>query len=60
MSATISNFADPRGLERVRKQTATVAIVGDGPAGISAGLFAGENGLNTVHLDTDKTWTRNE
>jgi thioredoxin reductase len=33
-----------------------VAIVGGGPAGLSAGLFAGKNGLETVLFDTDKTW----
>ncbi|MFO8115566.1 MAG: FAD-dependent oxidoreductase [Halorubrum sp.] len=33
-----------------------VAIVGGGPAGLSAGLFAGKNGLDTVLFDTDKTW----
>ena len=35
---------------------ATVAIVGGGPAGLSAGLFAGKNGLDTVLFDTDETW----
>jgi len=34
----------------------TVAIVGGGPAGLSAGLFAGKNGLDTMLFDTDKTW----
>jgi len=34
----------------------TVAIVGGGPAGLSAGLFAGKNGLDTVLFDTDGTW----
>ncbi|WP_297885262.1 NAD(P)/FAD-dependent oxidoreductase [uncultured Halorubrum sp.] len=33
-----------------------VAIVGGGPAGLSAGLFAGKNGLDTVLFDTDDTW----
>ncbi|GAB7008837.1 FAD-dependent oxidoreductase [Halorubrum trueperi] len=33
-----------------------VAIVGGGPAGLSAGLFAGKNGLDTVLFDTDGTW----
>ncbi|MDZ5809778.1 FAD-dependent oxidoreductase [Halorubrum sp. AD140] len=33
-----------------------VAIVGGGPAGLSAGLFAGKNGLDAVLFDTDKTW----
>ena len=35
---------------------AQVAIVGGGPAGLSAGLFAAKNGLDTVLFDTDKTW----
>ena len=35
---------------------ATVAIVGGGPAGLSAGLFASKNGLGAVLFDTDKTW----
>jgi len=35
---------------------ADVAIVGGGPAGLSAGLFAGKNGLETVLFDTDDTW----
>ena len=35
---------------------ADVAIVGGGPAGLSAGLFAGKNGLETVLFDTDETW----
>ncbi|MFW5917521.1 MAG: FAD-dependent oxidoreductase [Halorubrum sp.] len=33
-----------------------VAIVGGGPAGLSAGLFAGKNGLDAVLFDTDGTW----
>ena len=33
-----------------------VAIVGGGPAGLSAGLFASKNGLDTVLFDTDETW----
>ncbi|MGM0606002.1 MAG: NAD(P)/FAD-dependent oxidoreductase [Halobacteriota archaeon] len=33
-----------------------VAIVGGGPAGLSAGLFASKNGLDTVLFDTDSTW----
>ncbi|WP_049983245.1 NAD(P)/FAD-dependent oxidoreductase [Halorubrum sp. BV1] len=33
-----------------------VAIVGGGPAGLSAGLFAGKNGLDTLLFDTDGTW----
>jgi thioredoxin reductase len=35
---------------------ADVAIVGGGAAGLSAGLFAGKNGLDAVLFDTDKTW----
>jgi thioredoxin reductase len=35
---------------------ADVAIVGGGPAGLSAGLFTGKNGLDTVLFDTDGTW----
>lgn len=34
----------------------TVAIVGGGPAGLSAGLFASKNGLDVHVFDTDKTW----
>src|SRR6056297_1766146 len=34
----------------------TVAIVGGGPAGLSAGLFTAKNGLETVVFDTDQTW----
>jgi len=34
----------------------TVAIVGGGPAGLSAALFASKNGLETVLFDTDSTW----
>ncbi|MDL5361015.1 NAD(P)/FAD-dependent oxidoreductase [Halalkalicoccus sp. NIPERK01] len=33
-----------------------VAIVGGGPAGLSAALFAAKNGLDTVVFDTDGTW----
>ncbi|MEY7848353.1 FAD-dependent oxidoreductase [Natrarchaeobius sp. A-rgal3] len=33
-----------------------VAIVGGGPAGLSAALFTAKNGLETVVFDTDKTW----
>lgn len=35
---------------------ASVAIVGGGPAGLSAGVFTSKNGLETVVFDTDKTW----
>ncbi|MFB6102939.1 MAG: FAD-dependent oxidoreductase [Haloplanus sp.] len=33
-----------------------VAIVGGGPAGLSAALFAAKNGLETAVFDTDETW----
>lgn len=33
-----------------------VAVVGGGPAGLSAGLFAAKNGLETAVFDTDGTW----
>ena len=33
-----------------------VAVVGGGPAGLSAGLFTAKNGLETVVFDTDETW----
>ena len=35
---------------------ADVLVVGGGPAGLSAALFAQKNGLETVCLDTDETW----
>ena len=35
---------------------ADVAIVGGGPAGLSAALFAQKNGLDATVFDTDKTW----
>ncbi|ADD07328.1 oxidoreductase (homolog to thioredoxin-disulfide reductase) (plasmid) [Natrialba magadii ATCC 43099] len=35
---------------------ATVAVVGGGPAGLSAALFTQKNGLDTVLFDTDETW----
>ena len=34
----------------------TVAIVGGGPAGLSAALFTAKNGLDTLIFDTDSTW----
>jgi len=37
----------------------TVAIVGGGPAGLSAALFTAKNGLDTVLFDTDDTWLHN-
>ncbi|MFC7137957.1 FAD-dependent oxidoreductase [Halobaculum litoreum] len=33
-----------------------VAIVGGGPAGLTAALFVQKNGLEATVLDTDKTW----
>jgi len=35
---------------------ADVIVVGGGPAGLSAGLFAAKNGLETIVFDTDETW----
>ncbi|MFB6147038.1 MAG: FAD-dependent oxidoreductase [Halobacteriaceae archaeon] len=33
-----------------------VIVVGGGPAGLSAALFTGKNGLDTAVFDTDDTW----
>jgi thioredoxin reductase (NADPH) len=33
-----------------------VIVVGGGPAGLSAALFASKNGLETTVFDTDNTW----
>jgi len=33
-----------------------VAVIGGGPAGLSAALFAAKNGLDTAIFDTDDTW----
>jgi thioredoxin reductase (NADPH) len=35
---------------------ASVAVVGGGPAGLSAALFAAKNGLDATVFDTDGTW----
>ncbi|ELZ28461.1 FAD-dependent pyridine nucleotide-disulfide oxidoreductase [Halogeometricum pallidum JCM 14848] len=35
---------------------ANVIVVGGGPAGLSAAMFAQKNGLETTVCDTDKTW----
>lgn len=37
-------------------ETTDVAIVGGGPAGLSAALFTAKNDLATIVFDTDETW----
>lgn len=37
-------------------ETTDVAIVGGGPAGLSAALFTAKNDLDTVVFDADETW----
>ncbi|MFB6140830.1 MAG: FAD-dependent oxidoreductase [Halosimplex sp.] len=34
----------------------TVAIIGGGPAGLSAGLISAKNDLDAIVFDTDETW----
>lgn len=34
----------------------TIAIIGGGPAGLSAAVFTAKNGLDTIVFDTDETW----
>jgi thioredoxin reductase (NADPH) len=43
-------------VDDVPSHMATVAVVGGGPAGLSAALFVSKNGLETILFDTDDTW----
>jgi thioredoxin reductase len=43
-------------MDGVPSNMASVAIVGGGPAGLSAALFTAKNGLETTVFDTDGTW----
>ncbi len=54
--ASVAASANPYQVAAGTSTMADVAIVGGGPAGLSAGLFAGKNGLDAVLFDTDKTW----
>ena len=61
MAATASHSpipasANPYPSGRVISAMTNVVIVGGGPAGLSAGLFAGKNGLDATLFDTDETW----
>ncbi|THE66638.1 FAD-binding protein [Salinadaptatus halalkaliphilus] len=38
------------------EQSPSIIVVGGGPAGLSAALFAAKNGLETTVFDTDETW----
>ena len=40
----------------ITESDADVLVVGGGPAGLSAALFAQKNGLETTVFDTDGTW----
>ena len=44
------------GAAPIRSGMADVAVVGGGPAGLTAGLYAAKNDLETVVFDTDESW----
>lgn len=44
------------GFVEVRTTMPTVAIIGGGPAGLSAGLISAKNDLDAIVFDTDETW----